>query len=152
MNHRDDEFRNAAVKKIVSGDLFSWRNPVITIKTKGRTYGALSRHADSLGVPLPDLVLGCAAFLDPYIFVALWDDESPYTPQLFASCAATILHTASRNGIPLVAIPLLGGKKEAMSQLGIVEEALVLAADDLDDRECPVPDWIYVTSGSVDSD
>lgn len=145
-------FRLEAMKKVVHGDLFVWKNPVITIKTRGRTYGALSRHAATLGVRLPDLVLGCAAFHDPYIFVALWEDESAYTPRLFASCGASILNAASRANVPLFAIPLLGDKREAVENLGYVEQALCDAADELDSRERPVPDWVYVTTGFVNAD
>ena len=152
MTQDSEIFRLEAMKKIVHGDLFAWKNPVITIKTRGRTYGALSRHAAKLGVPLPDLVLGCAAFHDPYIFVALWEDESAYTPRLFASCGASILNAASRGNVPLVAIPLLGDKKEAVKNLGFIEQALCESADELDSRERPVPDWVYVTAGFINAD
>ena len=150
MTQGSEIFRLEAMKKIVHGDLFAWKNPVITIMTRGRTYGALSRQVAKLGVPLPDLVLGCAAFHDPYIFVALWEDESTYTPRLFAGCGASILNAASRANVPLVAIPLLGDKKQAVENLGFVEKALCDTADELDARERLVPDWVYVTAGFVD--
>ena len=147
-----ESFGLEAMKKVVHGDLFTWKNPVITIKTRGRTYGRLSRHADELGLALPDLMLGCASFQDPYIFVALWDDESAYSPRLLSSCAASILSAASRNNVALVAIPLLGDKKDAVNNLRLIEEALCKTADELDARDRHVPDWIYVTSGTIQSE
>ena len=136
-------FEEEAQKKLVYADIFTYKNPVITIKTKGRTYGALSRHVDKLGVKLPDLALGTAAFIDPYIFVALWDDESPYSPQHLSACAVAILNVAFRNDVKLIAMPPLGGKA-GMKHLWIVEAALFEAGDVMDNAGFEIPEHVYV--------
>lgn len=141
-------FEQEAQQKLVHGDIFTFKNPVITIKTKGRTYGALSRHVDELGVKLPDLALGTACFQDPYIFVALWDDENAYSHRLMADCAVAILNVAHRNDVKLIAMPPLGGK-EGMTHLWIVESALFDAGEPMDNAGFEIPKHVYVTNKKI---
>lgn len=137
-------FVEESLKKIVTGDLFSYAHPVIPIKTKGRTYGSVSRQAAARGIVLPDLPLGTAAFQDPYIFVAFWSDDNDYTPEHFYDCAAAVMSRAASNHVPLIALPLLGGK-EAMENLWSVEKGLFDAGDNLNNMGFDIPDHVYVT-------
>ena len=136
-------FEEEALKKITEGDIFAHKNPVITIKTKGRPYGKLSQHVVKVGVTLPHLTLGRAVFQEPYIFVALWDDESSCSPQHLYACCMSIMGAASTNHLERFAMPLFGGK-EAMNLLGVVEKALFDAGDSLDNMGFPIPEYVYI--------
>lgn len=136
-------FEEEALKKITEGDIFTHKNPVITIKTKGRPYGKLSQHVVKLGVPLPDLALGTAVFQDPYIFVALWDDESTYSDEHLYHCCESIMRAASVNHLERFAMPLLGGK-EGFRLRGVVEKALFDMGDVLHNMGFPIPEHVYV--------
>lgn len=137
-------FIDESEKKIVKGDLFTYANPVIPIKTKGRTYGSISRQAVERGIKLPDLALGTALFQDPYIFVAFWSDDNAYTLEHFIECAAAVMSRSANAYVPLIAMPLLGGK-EAMPNLWAVEKGLFDMGDIVNSMGFDIPEHIYVT-------
>lgn len=137
-------FKEECLKKIVQGDIFTYKNPVITIKTKGRAYGSISKQAVERGISLPELSLGFAEYREPYIFVALWDDENEYSEEHMYRCAAAVMSRAASHHVSLIAMPLLGGK-EAMAHLWLVEKALFEAGDNLHNMGFPIPEHVYVT-------
>ena len=138
-------FEKEAQSHLVAGDLFTFKNPVIPIKTRGRWYGALSQRVVDQGMKLPDLGKNAWEFVDPYIFVALWGDEGDYTPEDIFDCAAITMHIASTQlRLPKLALPVLGGK-EGMQWLWAAERGIFEESDYLDAAGFPIPDHVYVT-------
>ena len=84
-------FEKEAREHLVEGDLFSYKNPVIPIMTKGRAYGSLSQKVVAQGIKLPELPLCNTTFQDGYIFLALWDDNSTYDDDTMYDCGAACL-------------------------------------------------------------
>jgi hypothetical protein len=140
-----DFFQKEAQFHLVEGDLFSYRNPVIPIMTKGRAYGSLSQKVAALGVSLPELALNTARFVNQYIFVALWDDNSTYTPEGIFDCAVSCLGQASQNDIAQLVMPILGGE-EGYKYLWAAERGIFEQSDNLDEMGLFIPSHIYVTN------
>ncbi|HCF58305.1 MAG TPA: hypothetical protein DFS52_09980 [Myxococcales bacterium] len=138
-----------ALKKLTPGNLFDFENPVIPIKTGSRWYGSISREVVRRGFAIPDVPLGGARFVAPFLFVALWSDDSRYTEKLLAACGASCLRVASQRAMPRLVLPVLGGK-EGMSWLWAVEKGILEQADELDEADQVVPDHIYVTDKKLD--
>jgi hypothetical protein len=138
-------FEEESRKRVVEGDLFGYPNPVIPIKTKGRWYGALSREAVRRGANLPDLTLGQARFVDPFLFIAVRGDESDCDEETLHTCAASVLDVASRQmRLDRLVLPVLGGR-DRLKYLWIVERGLFEMADYLDAAGFPIPEHVYVT-------
>ena len=122
---------------------------VITIKTEGRIYGAISQQfakhyptvelphvawGDSSGpVKLPD---GKTA-----IFTAQWVDEEPdgqpYPPNRVYGCTVSCIRQAALAGFDTVAMPLLGGGEKAHRRR-VVGRGIVDALELLDKRELDI--------------
>ena len=135
--------------RLVEGDLFKYANPVIPIRTKGRSYGALSERVVADGVLLPDLNMTDrqAEFVPPYLFMAILDDGDELW-DLSVSCAAlACMHTALRAGIKQIAMPVLECKGEltfiAAAERGILF-ALIAESD-----EWQFPGHTFVTGEHV---
>lgn len=142
-------FETEARTHLVRGDLFSYENPVIPIKTKGRWYGSISRRVVDQGVILPDLRLCQAQFLAPYIFVALWDDGSTYDDRTIRSCAAACMAVASQQELDVLALPIFGGKG-GEKYLWLMERGIFEMTDLLDEAGAHVPDrYVYVTDKEI---
>ena len=123
-------------------------NPVIPIRTGGRSYGALSERVVAEGVLLPDLNMTDrqAEFVPPYLFMAILDDGDELW-DLSVSCAAlACMHTALRAGIKQIAMPVLECKGEltfiAAAERGILF-ALIAESD-----EWQFPGHTFVTGGA----
>ena len=145
---RDSEYAKLARQRLVVGDLFAYDVPVITVMTKGRYYGALSRRVATMGVRIPDLALRCAELVEAedgkYIFVALWNDENTYSGRHVYDCTRAILREARHHRIPEVAMPLLGGNERARF-LGAMEQAVDHAEDEADEAETFMPSVVFVS-------
>lgn len=141
-------YEKEAREKLVEGDLFTFPVPVITVMTKGRPYGALSQRVARDGVVIPDLVFTQAKYQAPYLFVALWADESAYTPEALFDCGANCLLQAGANNLEQISFPILGGKG-GEKFLWAVEKGVFEAADVLDAAGKMVPRHIYVTDKNV---
>lgn len=131
------------------GDLFAYDVPVITVMTRGRYYGALSRRVAAMGVRIPDLALRCAELVETedgktYIFVALWNDENAYSGRQVYDCTRAVLREASHHRIPEVAMPLLGGNERARF-LGAMEQAVDHAEDEADEADAFMPSVVFVS-------
>lgn len=142
-------FEQEALEKLTFGNLFDYETPVIPIKTAGRSYGSISRQVVDRGFAIPDVPLGGARFAAPYIFVALWSDDSRYTAKLLGACGASCMRVASQRAMPRLVLPLLGGK-EGMSWLWAVGKGILEQGDELDEADQFVPDHIYVTDKKLD--
>ena len=143
-------YEKLAHERLIVGDLFAYDVPVIPIKTQGRWYGQLSRAVVDKGVTLPDLTLGQARFVPTtegkgYLFLALWSDDNSYSERLIAGCVHACVAEASRKGVPLVALPILGGKREGPRLLHAMERGVEEATDQLGAADRPVPDVVFVT-------
>lgn len=140
-------FQKEALTKLIHGDLFSYKNPVIPIKTRGRSYGSISIRVQEMGVKIPDIPHLTAAFKDPYIFIALWGDEGEYSPEDIFDCAAAGLLAASLNQIPLVAFPVLGGKS-GDKYLWAAEKGLFVERENIEEAMgfSHVSDHVFVTN------
>jgi hypothetical protein len=110
-----EQLRRNALERLVTADLLEFDRPVIPIKTRARWYGALSRGAIARGATLPDLARGTARLAGGFIFVALWGDEGPYTPDLVSDCASAAFCVAAALGMERVAFPALGGSTASSS-------------------------------------
>lgn len=146
---RAGHFRELARERIVVGDLFTYDVVVVPIKTRGQWYGSISRAVDQRGVPFPDLALGCAEYVEVspghgFVFVALWNDSSEYTPALIYGCTRASIKQASRHVLPGLAFPLLGGNK-GTEFIGVMEQAVDDAMDETDERDDHMPDVVFVT-------
>lgn len=142
-------FEEEAAQKLRHGNIFDYKNPVITIKTGGRTYGRLSRQAAERGAVMPDIALATAKFVDPYIFVALWNDQNTYSPKLIADCAASAVIEAYRHKIELVAFAPLGGN-QGMQYLWAAEQAIFMEETKKTDAGLWFPEHVFVTSAHPD--
>jgi hypothetical protein len=141
-------YEKEARGKLVEGDLFTFPVPVITVMTKGRPYGALSQRVSRDGVIIPELVLTQAKYQAPYMFVALWTDESAYTPEMLFDCGANCMLQAGAQGLEQISFPILGGKG-GEKFLWAVEKGVFEAVDVLDAAGKPVPKHIYVTDKNI---
>ena len=145
-----EAYEKLARDRLVVGDLIAYDVPVITIQTKGRAYGRISRAVVEKGVALPELTLGQAKFVATtpgkgYVFLALWSDDNRYTEQHIAGCVRACVAAASRHGIPLIAMPILGGKREGPGLLHAMERGVEEAVDQLDAADRLVPEVVFVT-------
>lgn len=122
-------------------DLFEHEAFVVTIKTGGRVYGAISQQFSTRypKTPLPNLSWGdsAPAVLLPdgkyVIFTALWPDQEQgseaYPPVKVYSCTASAIRQAADAGRDEIALPLIGGSERhnrmpAMGQA--IHDALAL--------------------------
>lgn len=99
-----------------TGDLFDEQHPVITVKTGGRSYGALSRRAvrEKIDIPVIDQ-LGVAEAHErggrTVIFVTLWQDESLYDDRLVYKCTTGAIRAAHEAGLESVSLPPIGANQ-----------------------------------------
>ena len=98
------------------GDLFAEEHPVITVKTGGRSYGALSRQAVTRGMTIPVIDQLAQAVVQEqqgkhYIFVTLWEDENPYDDRLVYACTTRSIRAAYDAGLDSVSLPLIGANQ-----------------------------------------
>ena len=126
MRFNDPKFRQAVLEREESCDLFSYDAFVVTIKTEGRYYGAVSRGFVKRypGVALPHLNWGDSSALmtlpdgKQVIFTALWSDieegaEAYLTSRVYG-CTASAIRQAAVGGLEEIAMPPIGGgEKEA---------------------------------------
>ncbi len=124
-----------------SDNVFDFDTFVVTVKTEGRIYGAISkqmleRYPD---VQVPSLDWGASsppiALPDGkrVIFTCLWEDEEDeegYPPRIVRSCTSSAIRQATVAGCEELALPLIGGgkkfaRKAAMGQG--MHDALTLA-------------------------
>ena len=145
-----EAYEKLARDRLVVGDLFAYDVPVVTIMTKGRAYGRISRAVVEKGVALPELTLGQARFVATtagkgHLFLALWSDDNRYTEPHIAGCVRACVAAASRHGIPLIAVPILGGKREGPGLLHAMERGIEEAVDQLDAADRRVPEVVFVT-------
>jgi hypothetical protein len=133
-----------ARQHLVEGDLFTFQNPVIPIRTNGLGYGAWSQKVVDEGVQLPDLDLtqNHARFLHPYLFVALRDDD-PCTDLDVSVAALACMHEASAQGIKQIAFPVLEMSGD-LSFIAAAERGILMGIVGLQAMEWHVPDHIYV--------
>jgi hypothetical protein len=142
-----EQFEELGRQRIVREDLFTFPNIVIPIKTLGRWYGSISR-AVAGKVDFPHLSL-CGAKVVPhgeknFIFVALWDDHTPYSNRLISSCMASAYLASARAGLEKIATPLLGGK-EGQKYIGAMEQALDETETKLEAMDISAPEVVFVT-------
>lgn len=142
-------FKSEAEKKIVEGNIFDFDNPVITCMTGGRAYGSISKEVMKRGVKIPELEYGKAKFVAPYIFIAMWDDESQHTDLFLSDCGAAIMSIAAGAGLEKVHMPFMGGRKDCLDKLAAVEKGAFEMGDHLDDGGFIVPEHAYVTDKSI---
>jgi hypothetical protein len=150
---KDDYFRRHARDRIVVGDLFTYDVPVITIKTGGQYYGAISKALAKQGVSFPDLALGCAEYVvtptgRTFIFVALWSEDNAYTHALIYNCTAACLKKASLHRVTRVALPFLGGNQRHRF-IGAMEQAVDDAMDETDEKNEHMPEVVFVTDVEI---
>jgi len=139
-------FEKEAREHLVEGDLFSYKNPVIPIMTKGRAYGSLSQKVVAQGIKLPDLALTNTAFQDGYIFLALWDDNSTYDDDTMYDCGASCLARAGGEILSELVMPVLGGKG-GEKYLWLVERAIFEHSEAMTNMGFYYPEkHIYVTN------
>ena len=133
---------------LVEGDVFSFQNPVIPIRTKCRTHGAWSQKVVDEGVQLPDLDLARnhAKFLSPYLFMALRNDGETCTDIDVSAATLACMHEASAHGIKQIAFPVLelNGDLSFISFLAAAERGILLGIVGLQVMEWHVPDHVYV--------
>jgi hypothetical protein len=146
---RDEHLRRLARERTVVGDLLTFDAAVVPIKTRGRWYGSISRAVANQGVSFPDLALGCAELVvmasgRTLIFVALWSDDSTYSPTLIYNCTAACLKQASLHRVPKIALPLLGGNQRHRFT-GAMEQAVDDAMDEADEKNEHMPEVVFVT-------
>ena len=139
-----------ARQHIVEGDLFSFQNPVIPIRTKGLSYGAWSQKVVDDGVQLPDLDLtqNHARFLHPYLFTALRGDGDMCTDLDVSVAALACIHEASAQGIKQIAIPVLEMTGD-LNFIAAAERGILMGILGLQAMEWHVPDHIYVTGAAA---
>ncbi len=130
-----------AAGHLVQGDVFTFEKPVIPIKTGGRSYGFLSQRIQEQGLTLPDLRLTEARYVEPYILVALWSDDSSYA-QVVGPCAAACLGVASELGLEELAWPV--GGRDRSQHLWRAQGSLEEKAELLQAKGLHVPDWVFV--------
>ena len=139
-------FEKEARVHLVEGDLFSYKNPVIPIMTKGRAYGSLSQKVVAQSIKLPDLALTNTAFQDGYIFLALWDDNSTYDDDTMFDCGVACLTAAGRQQLDTLVMPVLGGKR-GEKYLWLVERGIFEQSDWMEDTGFYYPkNHIFVTN------
>ena len=149
-----ERFEKLGRERIVVGDLFAYDVAVIPIQTKGRYYGSISRALAAKGVPVPDLALGCAVYVESvpgrgYMFVALWSDDNTYTPAHIYACGRACIRRASTLRLPQLAFPLLGGN-ERFRFVGAMEKAVDDAMDEADERDQHMPEVVFVTDRALE--
>ena len=94
---------------------------VIPVKTKGRTYGILSRIIAAQGIAIPVVPYRCVQYVKQehkpdIIFLAFWDDADDLSdPAAFEEhvhhCTEHAVTNAGRMGVRRLALPVLGGKR-----------------------------------------
>jgi len=148
------DYLKCALERVEVGNIFDYPCPVIPIKTKGRVYGQISQQANALGIPFPNLSLGCAELVvhenKPYIMVAFWEDQSEYTEKLVMNCVMAAMHKAALAKPPMAVLTenmtfsLLGGKEFTQflpaMEIGVEQYELVYGSI------MPTPDVTFVTN------
>ena len=110
-------------ERLVSEDLFDFPVFVVTIKTRGRIYGAISKDMKNRypTVRFPDLGWGLSSpVIDlpdgkKVIFTCLWKDQETgegYPPHVISGCTASAIGEAAKAGCEEIAMPLIGGGKK----------------------------------------
>ena len=137
---------------LVEGDLFTFQNPVIPIRTNGLTYGALSQRVVDEGVQLPDLDLARnhARFLSPYLFMALRNDGETCTDIDVSAATLACMHEASAHGIKQLAIPVLESNR-GLSFIAAAQRGILMGIVGLQVMEWHIPDHVYVKVPGVES-
>jgi hypothetical protein len=137
---------------LVEGDLFRFQNPVIPIRTMGRSYGAWSQKVVDGGVQLPDLDLARnhAMFLSPYLFMALRNDGDICTDIDVSAATLACMHEASAHGIKQLAIPVLESNR-GLSFIAAAQRGILMGIVGLQVMEWHVPDHVYVKVPGVES-
>ena len=135
------------------GDLFAADHPVITVKTGGRSYGALSRQAVARGIPIPVVERLGQAVVQVHegktmIFVALWEDESPYDERLVYACTTAALRAAQSTGLESVSLPLVGAD-QALRLVGSMGRAVVELEELFEGQGWDFPDVSVLTDKPV---
>ncbi len=131
------------------GDLFAEDHPVITVKTGGRAYGALSRQAVARGIPIPVIEQLGQAVVQVHegktmIFVALWEDESPYDDRLVYACTTAAIRAAHEAGLESVSLPLVGAS-EALRLVGSMGRAIIELEELFERQGWDFPDVRVIT-------
>jgi len=108
-------YTRAARERIRQGDVFAEPAFVVPVMTRGRAYGSISKAIQARGIVIPDLKLRETA-VETYngktvIFLAFWDDTTPYSNAHVTACVDHAMGAASNARVPFLAIPLLGGKE-----------------------------------------
>lgn len=152
MDLLDPKHREFLESLIIEGDLFAHESFVVTVKSRGRWYGRVSREAVQRfrGLRVPHLAWGTCKSQRledrTVVFACQWDDASEYTAPLIAGLAESAVLTAARAGCAEIAMPLFGGdKKERLKPAmgaGILRALDLL--DEADEPAHPAPDVLVV--------
>ena len=150
-NLRIPEWLEAQARQhLVEGDLFTFQNPVIPIRTNGLSYGAWSQKVVDEGVQLPDLDLtrNQARFLHPYLFTALRGDGDMCIDLDVSVAALACMHEASAHDIKQIAFPVLEMTGD-LSFIAAAERGILMGIIGLQVMEWHVPDHVYVTGAAA---
>jgi hypothetical protein len=145
----EEWFRNEAKSRIVEGDVFDFDNPVIPCMTRSRAYGSISKSAVTRGITIPELDHGKVLFADPYIFIALWEEEGYNSDRFLSDCGASILSIASGELVKKIAMPVMGGRKNPLKKMAAFELGMFQMADHLDSAGLHIPEHVYVTNREI---
>jgi hypothetical protein len=144
----EEQYAKLGEARLVTGDLFSYENIVIPVKTGGRWYGSISREAVRRGIPFPHVVLCEAKHVKHegknYVFLGLWDDEVRYSDLHIYRCASSAVLEGAHGHLQQLAMPLLGGN-EGHKYIGAMERAIDDVVDLLDPTGLLVPEIVFVT-------
>jgi len=87
-----EQYEKMGRERIVRGDLFTYENVVVPIKSEARWYGSISQQVAKMVPEFPKLVLTEAKVVPlqgkTFVFVALWDDHTPYSWDHIRGCTA----------------------------------------------------------------
>ena len=151
-------YQKAAEERLVTADLFDFETIVVPVKTRGRTYGTISRQCkENTALEIPALSLGGTQFVarsvkPNVIFVAFWGDtdnfDSPALAHHIYACTRACVQTAGREKQKLVALPLLGGK-HGPNLMWVMEHGVHDAESFLEAIGYTLPDVTFVTDHTL---
>ncbi len=157
MRFSEQECIRAVTERQVAEDLFSFPAFVVTIKERGRVYGALSKQLVALypHITFPILGRGLSSALTALpdgkrvIFTCLWNDVElgeGYPRHVITSCTASAIRVAAEAGCQELGIPLVGGGKK-FQRIPFMGRGILETHEQLEARGIEAPD-VLVAMGA----